>query len=300
MGNIAKTLVMVLVSIQVFLGQSAHQNIVGNDGSAFMVDDTIKYLDIPERLENATEGVEFVAQVAGLDIIDRERAIVREILSGNLPSFSRKLKPVTIRETVNGTSYELTFFASSDYLAIGSDRDYLYIPLTATTAQYLADTMNCSLPTNKMADIIYAQAGMKLSPQPIPPSDSMTTVPVFWQHTDSIKQQIIQRQLNRSTDNIVAGHKKDVIISNKIYSADRTFDPVVIYGWHLGVNNPIQPVYNGHFASYADYSHGVRFIYNLALINGALMRVEDILKDSTFSALLSNEGVIGKPYYPKK
>jgi Secretion system C-terminal sorting domain len=260
--------------------------------------DTLKYLDVPERPANAITGSAFVAQVTGLSLEDRERAVVKEILSGNIPSFSRKLKAVTTRQTINDKSYELNFFTVLDYMAIGSDQDYLYIPMTPSTAQYLAGTLNCTLPTKTMVDKIYNNAGVKLSPQPIPPSDKMTTIPVFKQHTDSIKLQISHLGFSRSADSIIAGHKKDIIISNKIYSADRNYERVVIYGWHLSKNNPIQPVYNGHSALYADYSHGVRLISNTAFLNGDSVQINDILKDPDLSILLSNEGVIAKPFYP--
>ena len=290
MIKIFNTIILVLISMQVFLGQP---------GSTFSANDALFYLSIPERPANGIEGSEFANQVAGLNLTDRERAVVQEILSGNVPSFSRKLRPLTINQEINSKNYELTFFTVCDYMAIGSDQDYLYIPMTPSTAQYLADHLDCTLPTKKMVDIIYNKAEIKLHPQPIPPSDKMTTVPVFKQHTDSIKQQIFQIGFDRSADNIIAGHKKDIIISNKIYSTDRNYDRVVIYGWHLSKNNPIQPMYNGHIALYADYSHGIRFISNLVLINGDSIQIDDILKDPNLSILLSNEGIINKPYYPK-
>jgi len=184
-------------------------------------------------------------------------------------------------------------------MAIGSDQDYLYIPLTPSTAQYLADKLNCSLPTRKIVDKIYTNSEFTLSPQPIPPSDKMTTIQVFEQHTDSIKQQFSILGFDRSAFGIVAGHKKDIIISNKIYAPDLSNESVVIYGWHLGEDNPIQPVYNGHTAMYADYSHGVRLISRLAFINGDSIHLDDILRDPDLSILLSGEGVISKPYYPE-
>ena len=151
-----------------------------------------------------------------------------------------------------------------------------------------------------MVDLVYSKAEIKLRPQPIPPSALMTTVPVFMQHTDSIMQQIDQLGPYRSADHIIAGHKKDIIISNKIYSADRSYDRVVIYGWHRSENDPIQPVYNGHDAQYADYSHGVRLISKSAFINEDSLQLDDILMDPNLAILLSQEGVIAKPYYPGK
>lgn len=289
MIKLFKTIILILIGLQVIYGQSE---------SSFSASDTILYLNIPERPDNAIEGSEFANQSAGLSLSDRERAVAKEILSGNVPSFSRKLRPLTINEKINSEHYELVFFSVCDYMAIGSDQDYLYIPMTPSTAQYLADHLDCTLPTKKMVDVIYNNADIKLSPQPIPPSDKMTTLPVFKQHTDSIMQQISQIGFDRLADNIIAGHKKDIIISNKIYSTDRNYDRVVIYGWHLSENNPIQPVYNGHTAQYADYSHGVRLISKFAYINGDSIQVDTILKDADLSVLFSSEGIISKPYYP--
>ncbi len=269
-----------------------------NVPQAFKTSDGIFYLDLPPRADNAPGGAQFAREIAGLNLAERETAIVKAFLAGNVPSFSRKLRPLTFRQTLDSNSYTVVIFPVCDYLAIGSDEDYLYIPLTPSTAQYLAERMHCSMPTQKLVDIIYNKAGIKLRPQPIPPSDQMTTVPVFMQHTDSVKQQLGEMSYDRTADSLIAGHKKDIIISNKIYSPDRNYERVVIYGWHRGVNDPIQPVYNGHSAQYADYSHGVRLIWNTVLINGDSSSFREILKNSQLAGLLSSEGVITKPYYP--
>jgi hypothetical protein len=258
----------------------------------------IKYLNIPERPKNSMSGSEFADHITGMSLVNREKALVDEILSGNVPSFSRTLKSININRTINSDNYEVTLFTLCDYMAIGSDEDYFYIPMTPSTAQYLADALKCNLPTRKLVDNIYNTAEIKLDPQPIPPSNKMTTVPVFLNHTDSIKKQFIHKGINRSGTQIVGGHKKDLIISNKIYSSDRNYERVVIYGWHLGINNPIQPVYNGHSADYADYSHGIRFISDTVIINGMQNQYRVILKDAALYSLLSSEGRISKPYYP--
>lgn len=291
-------MILMLMFTQAMLGQRAQATFTSDIQASETMNDTIRYLDIPERPANALEGSAFANQVWNSSIIDRETAVVNEILSGNVPSFSRKLKAITFNKTIAGNSYQMTFFTVCDYMAIGSDQDYFYIPMTPSTAQYLADSLHCTLPTKRMVDVIYNRAEYKLSPQPIPPSSAMTTVPVFWQHTDSIKQQFAQLGFDRSADNIVGGTKKDIIISYKIYSPDRNYERVVIYGWHLSVNNPIQPVYNGHIAMYADYSHGVRLISNTALLNGDSVQVKDIVMDAGLWPLLSDEGMISQPWYP--
>ncbi len=294
----AHIIFLFLLFTQLIFAQQSTIAISEDSLTKVSVNDTILYLDVPERPLNALTGSAFADRVTGMSLEDRERAIVNEILKGNLPSFSQKLKAVTVQQIINDKNYELNFFTLLDYVAIGSDQDYFYIPMTPSTAQHLAGILDCTLPTKTMVDKIYNNAEVKLSPQPIPPSDKMTTVPVFKQHTDSIKLQISNLGFSRSADSIIAGHKKDIIISNKIYSTDRNYDRVVIYGWHLSKNNPIQPVYNGHSALYADYSHGVRLISNTAFLNGDSVQINDILKDPDLSILLSNEGVIAKPFYP--
>lgn len=282
-------LVLITLFMPVIYGQSIHS---GSNG------DAQKYLNIPERCSSAAGGSEFAAQAAGWSVQEREAAVVREILSGNVPSFSRTFKAVRIPHRVKGETHELIYFVTCDYLAVGSDQDYLYIPLTPATAQFLADRLNCSLPTSKIVDQIYEYAEARLTPQPIPPSDTMTTIPVFEQHTDSIRLQFALRGTDRPLDALIAGHKKDIIVSNNIYSPDRDFDRVVIYGWHKGENDPIQGVYNGHIAGYADYSHGVRFISQSTILNGDTIPFRAILRDPDLSGLLSSEGVIDKPCYP--
>lgn len=256
-------------------------------------------LKIPERADSAKKASELITILSNLNLVEREKIIVSEFTSGNVPSFSRKLTKVNFTKRFNAKNYKIEIFANCDYLALGSDEDYLYVPLTPSTAQYIADFTNCTLPTKSLVDNIYNNSDIKLYPQPIPPSDKMTTIPVFNDHTDSIKAQISKLDFDRVDDSLIGGHKKDIIISNKIYSNDRSFERVVIYGWHRSIGDPIQPVYNGHNSEYADYSHGVRLVYDKIIVNGDTTTVENILADPSLYGLLSDEGVISKPYYPE-
>ncbi len=289
--------IQILLLINVTFGQAGSEKPAADRQEA-VTNDAIRFLNLPDRKPAAPGGAEFVRQVTGLSIVDREQAALEQILAGNVPLFSRQLRPLTFHHKINGISYQLELYVVADYMAIGSVQDYFYLPMTPSMAQLLADTLGCILPTSKMVDEIYTAAEVKLRPQPIPPSDTMTTVPVFEQHTDSIKHQFKQLGIDRSASYIISGTKKDVIVSNKIYSSDRNFARVVIYGWHKSANDPIQPVYNGHTAEYADYSHGVRLIYQVAVLNGERIQLKDILADSTLWPLLSDEGEFGRSYYP--
>src|SRR5439155_19018027 len=64
----------------------------------------------------------------------------------------------------------------------------------------------------------------------------------------------------------------------------------VIYGWHYPSGTPIQPLYNGHEETYADYSHGVRLVQNSITYDGAPNTITNILTNPNLAGLLSDEG----------
>jgi hypothetical protein len=250
-------------------------------------------LKIKSRSNHAMGGAAFAASISDTSITlqDREERIYQEIISGNIPPAYRKLIPVTDTLTVSGVVYSITYYVLPDYLAIGSDTDYFYCPLTPAMAFRIAKKLKCTLPTAKMVDQIYRQATIKLTPHPIPPNKAMTTVPVFIWHSSIIIAQRDSAYQNHTAGQLVAGNKKDVIVSNKAYDAAGNYH-VVIYGWHKPDGKPIQPVYGKHLASWADYSHGIRLVQNKIWVNGKKMSIDKVLSDVKLSDLISNEGVI--------
>ncbi|MBW8865474.1 MAG: hypothetical protein JF609_11260, partial [Verrucomicrobia bacterium] len=146
-------------------------------------------LAFPLRATNALKGSEFARAVSALDLAQREQAIYKEVFSGNVPDSLRKFCPVAVTNIFEGTTNIATFFVAPDYLAIGSDADYLLMPVSPNNAQRIADEIGCVLPTRKMVDAIYAAAEVKLAPSPIPPSPAMTTVPIFVENNEMIRAQ---------------------------------------------------------------------------------------------------------------
>ncbi|MFQ6614701.1 MAG: hypothetical protein ACE5D1_07655, partial [Fidelibacterota bacterium] len=241
---------------------------------------------LPDRPPDALTGSALVPVLSPLNLRQREARILNEILSGNVPDFLCRLVPVTLNGSLNGASVAVTFYVTCDYLALGSDEDYFLIPMTPILAQELADSLRMSLPTRKMVDAVWQQAELKLAPSPIPPSAAMVTIPVFADHNEIVHAQRVQEISDAPLGTLVAGHKKDVILSNRIFSHQ---DKVVIYGWHQLNGQPIQPLYSGHVNWYADYSHGIRMVEQGILVNNAKKNIRDILSDSTLYPLLSDE-----------
>ena len=256
-----------------------------------------QHLSIAQRPENSLTGSAFAASIrdSPISVSAREQHMLEEVEQGNVPDFYRSFLPVIDTAMIEGKQFVIKYFVAPDYLAIGSDKDYFYAPLTAASAQKIADKLNCSLPTRKMSNRIYQSAIFKLTPEPIPPSIRMMTVPVFEDHNKLVHQQL--DRIDAKPGSLVAGNKKDVIISNKIIAADGTLR-VVIYGWHKPDGKAIQPLYNGHKFDWVDYSHGIRLIQNQVYLNGRKTTMKKILKSKTLNVLLSDEGVIRMQRYP--
>lgn len=242
---------------------------------------SVKKINVVSRDPHALTGGEFYSIASAFDWRKRDSLAVREILNGNLPSFLKKFTAIhTSVKTTDGKLISATYYVSPDYLSIGNDEDWARVPLTPMAAQVIADATDCFLPTRKMADDIYRQANVKL--EPVPMFAFRDSTPTMYHH-----HLIIEGQ-RRKRRGLIAGIKKDVVISSKI-SRDARPDRVAIYGWHKPDGKPIQQVYTGHVNWYVDYSHGVRLVYRKIKVNGKWLNYEDVLRDAVLRTLLCDE-----------
>ena len=246
-------------------------------------------LNLPARPLNAMEGSVFKTYIENMSLTDRENAILQEVTTGNIPNFMRNLVPVTVSTTINSQSHTAIYHVIPDYLAVGSDTDYFLMPMTPLTAQKIADALGCNLPTRKMVNDIWSKASVKLSPAPIPPSPEMTTVPVFWEHNTIVRAQRAAYLGSNPLGHLVGGDKKDVVVTKLLATTTRK---VAIYGWHYTSGTPIQNLYLGHDEYYADYSHGIRLVKLIMTLDGNTTTIPNILQDTTYNVLLSDEGVV--------
>lgn len=249
---------------------------------------------MPERLPDASSGSKFVQRITSLEFTNREQEIYAQVLAGNVPNFYRKFCQVAVTNVVAGKTNWAIFHVAPDYLAVGSDEDYFLAPLSPMTAQRIAEQFGCALPTRKMVDDIFAAATVRLLPSPMTPGPKMTTVPMFADHNAVVRTQRMAHVIARPLGELVAGHKKDVVITAQLTNAP---GKVAIYGWHKPNNAPIQPLYLGHTANWVDYSHGIRLVQQKLTVNGATKTVAEVLADPALCGLLSDEGVITTPRY---
>jgi hypothetical protein len=255
---------------------------------------------IPARPADALGGAAFMKSIAGLGRDEREEAIAAEICRGNIPRFLRKFQMITVTaKGPDGKDHATTYEVMPDYLAVGTDDDFVRVPMTPQTALRIADAFGCALPTSKVVDDIYKDAKFKLSPQPM--TEAREAVETFVQHNELIEKQLKTRQnIPRSVEEpdwrrkLIAGIKKDVVVTNRLGEKPNR---VAIYGWHKLDGKPIQPLTIVHVNWYVDYSHGIRLMKRTVTVDGKPRDVRAVMHSADLSTLLSDEGPIQFPAY---
>lgn len=237
---------------------------------------------IPPRPADAPTGSQFLELTAGMTKASREQAILDELRRGNVPSFLRRLKPVRLQaDDRSGERHVGVVWVLPDYLAIGSDQDFVRIPMNLHTATRIASDFGLALPTRKIVDAVYEQAEVKLEPEPFPPGKQMELNEYYLKHNQAIETRIGSPTLHGK---LTAGHKKDVVLCLRGWSRPRR---IMIYGWHTPDGNPIQPLSDAHLASYADYSHGIRLVAKDAEVDGQPVQLEDEIARQTLLPVFS-------------
>jgi hypothetical protein len=242
---------------------------------------------IPPRAADALNGSQFIKHVAAMEPEEREAAIVAEILNGNIPAFLRHLVPVEVTSPFGDHGQapaSATLCVIPDYLAIGSDDDFVRMPMNFRSSTRIAREFGFVLPTDRIVDAVHQQAAYQFSPQPLKPGPRMVLPDYFRTHDQRIREQGLRAGVAPGI--LVAGHKKDVVLSNRL---NRRGGRIAIYGWHYRDGTPIQPLSTAHHAGYADYSHGIRLVSQFLTVDGKRYSIYDVLRNTD---LLNGDGAI--------
>jgi hypothetical protein len=202
----------------------------------------------------------------------RDRAILDEILSGNIPDASRNLQELVI----NRGGREIRLNAMADYLSIGSNEDNIRVPMTPAVAQAIADRTGTSLPTDRLVDDIHGQS-RQLNMAPM--SNNRESIGTYITHDRRIDDQLGSGQ---APGEFVSGHKKDLVIPHRD-------GRVAIYGGRWPDGSRIQSYSNIHHDGYEDYSHGARLVSQQIMVDGQPMRLEEALADPSLRSLFTNQ-----------
>ncbi len=245
---------------------------------------------IPRRSGNAISGSQIVKKSMNLSGKERDAYIAGQLLAGNVPSFMRKLTAVRFEGRSGGRKVEVVICVTPDYLSAGNDGDFVRVPMGLPAAARVADKFGFMLPTTKMVDAIYAQAGVKMAPSPMTPTARMSSTSYLAEHNRTVEGQRVA--LSRNPALLTAGQKKDLVLSNRLRTKPGR---VAIYGWHRRNGAPIQPLSTVHGALYADYSHGIRLVSDTAYVNGRPVPLAKLLEDPQLAGIVSKEGPIARP-----
>lgn len=239
---------------------------------------------LPPRQSDSLTGSEFLEKTAGLAPELREEAIYAEIRRGNVPSFLRRLAPVRVEgKGTDGRPLGATIYVMPDYLAIGSDTDWVRMPMNLMTAARLADELGFALPTRKMVNAIHESAAIRTPPLPLAPSGDMASNEYYARHNS-----MIDRALGTyAPGQLISGQKKDVVMNEGL--RDRP-DRIFIYGWLRPDGKPLQPLSDVHDAKYADYSHGIRLISRSVMIEGQMDYLPRAIGDAELGRIFAYDG----------
>jgi hypothetical protein len=274
---------------------------------------------------------------------NREDRVFEEIArKGNVPDWTESWREIRLSHTDSRTGQTICgkVWVMPDYLSIGralrvergrvvSNHDYVRMPMSGYTAQKIANMYALMLPTEKVVDAVFEQADVQLQGAGLLPDGMMNHNQRFCVHEDLIegfpaqdctwhprtgseangwdRSPLIATRtltLQRPRGQLIAGHKKDVVVWWPLGGGDKWMDGewLMFTGWNMqfgGNGRPLPRPGNWmrrakdvgkHFAGYCDYSHGVRLMWPEMTVEGELKRVVDVLYDPKLAFLINNEG----------
>lgn len=266
------------------------REVTGFNGTVKRIDQSLagEKLNLPKLPRNALAAKDMVPRLSGLDNEQRESAIAELFLEGNFPKFMRKLKRIDVTGMdEKGNKIDAYYYVMPDYLMLGTDADFVRLPIRPSTAQYIADSLGFVLSNSKISDAVYQQAKVKLEPLPL--TEDREQFSSFIAHNARIERQ------RRGRKGLIAGIKKDVVSTEKLRG---TKGKMALYGWHKLDGKPIQPVFTGHAEYYVDYSHGIRFVYPYLFVGKKKIAFDDALMNPSLRLLLTDENASSYYNYP--
>ncbi|MDR0661738.1 MAG: hypothetical protein LBG19_13340 [Prevotellaceae bacterium] len=248
------------------------------------------YSSFAQQGGEKVKGTVLAQYMSNLSAEEREAFVEECIASGSYPSFMDEFVRIDIQaKNEDGSIIKGYYFVAPDYLSIGTEDDFIRMPIQPTTAQRIADKKGCFLSTRKICNDIYNDAIIRLEPHPL--TNDRDSLRTFIEHNSIIEKQ------RKGYLGLIAGHKKDVIVTHRLYEYPKN-GRVALYGWHKTDGTPIQPIYIGHVDWYVDYSHGIRLVKDTIYVEGRPMHYVDVMKHPVYSGLICDEDICDYYVYP--
>lgn len=238
----------------------------------------------------ASEIVQILGDLAGEE---REKAILTFADSGAFPeALVNFVRVTTSRQDAQGRERTIAYDVTFDFFSLGTDADYIRMPMWPVTARRILDWWNCILPTPRMVEQIHKQATPIVMPTT---STARGSTEAYASTNARINAAVAKAKV--PVGGLISGHRKDVVISKGLAAHPGN---VVIYGglkddgtWWQTKSNPVS-----HNNRYVDYSHGFRFVRWDMWVDGAVHDIRDVLRDALLAPLLSADGPLSMLSYP--
>ena len=243
------------------------------------------------------------ATLAGSDFMRRadttafwtlEDIIVETVTAGQVPDALRHFRKITFTTPVVDSveilrkKHKVEMWVLPDYVAIGTNDDFVRMPMGPLAAQRIADALDCTLPTTFLVDRIAEASEGHVDIFPFRPLGNRNSQPIVFQDSNNaINAQF--KAYGYEFGQFISGLKKDIVLTYKIMTLTEYERNVAIYGWHHPDGRAQQPLFVRHGNFYVDYSHGVRLIYNKVKIDGVEYNIREILQSPELYRLLSDE-----------
>lgn len=243
------------------------------------------------------------ATLAGSDFMRRadttafwtlEDIIVETVTAGQVPDALRHFRKITFTTSVVDSveilrkKHKVEMWVLPDYVAIGTNDDFVRMPMGPLAAQRIADALDCTLPTPFLVDRIAEASEGHVDIFPFRPLGNRNSQPIVFQDSNNaINAQF--KAYGYEFGQFISGLKKDIVLTYKIMTLTEYERNVAIYGWHHPDGRAQQPLFVRHGNFYVDYSHGVRLIYNKVKIDGVEYNIREILQSPELYRLLSDE-----------
>lgn len=239
-------------------------------------------------------GDSFMRRADTTDFWTLEDRIVEAVTEGQVPDVMRHFRkivfttPVVDSVEILRRRHKVEMWVLPDYIAIGTNDDYVRMPMGPYAAQRIADSLDCTLPTPFLVDRIAEASEGHVNIFPFRPLGNRNSQPIVFQDSNNaINAQF--KAYGYEFGQLISGLKKDIVLTYKIMTLTEYERNVAIYGWHHPDGRAQQPLFVRHGNFYVDYSHGVRLIYNKVKIDGVEYNIREILQSPELYRLLSDE-----------
>ena len=222
-------------------------------------------------------GTDFIASLPRTAGATREKAILAAVCQG----LHCPILWLEVRAEYQG--HRATIFVSGDALRIGNASDSIRVNVTAETAQRIADQLGTLLPTGHICDLVWQQAGVRVSPCLQTPDAHMADTDRMVRHSREVDAKVAGRS------GLIENVGKHWVLDNILRG---TKDSAANYGWFQSNGVPIQPLRDKHNKEHVDYSQVARLVRRDVIVDGQVMDIEQVGTNPALAGLVNTGGLL--------